>query len=344
MNSQEKIYKIAKLNPSVSSENMGDHIILEYCQEIFEEIFGQALYVNIPTRERLPLRSRRHVATSDYAFVCGTNLLASNMNQRKQWNIGIRDAIKISTANISKKEWLDIAAVKRKYQENKVILLGAGWWQYQQAPNKYTDILLNLILSHKVIHSVRDSYTEKKLREIGIHNVVNTACPTMWNLTESFCAEIPTEKSSKVITTLTNYNMETEKDDRFLETLCHNYEQVYVWLQAIEDQKYLQSLKCCKHVKVIPPNLTAYDQFLNDNQVDYIGTRLHGGIRALNKKKRTLILAVDNRAVEISKDTNLPVIKRKDADQDLEKWICNSFETKINLPIDNIQKWKNQFE
>lgn len=338
------MYKIAKLNPSISSENIGDYIILEYCQNIFEDVFGQALYVNIPTRDRLAANSRRHIATADYTFVCGTNLLASNMDKRKQWNVGIRDSIKISIANIGKKELLHVSSLKKKYQDNKAILFGVGWWQYQGTPNKYTEILLKNLLSHKALHSVRDAYTKEKLNEIGIYNVVNTACPTMWNLTEDLCAEIPTDKASKVITTLTNYNMSKEVDARFLELLLQHYEEVYVWLQAIEDLRYLQSLKCCKYVKVIPPNLSAYDAFLNDNKVDYIGTRLHGGIRALNNKKRTLILAVDNRAIEISRDTNLPVIKREEAEKILPQWIHASDEIKIRLPLDNIQKWKEQFK
>ena len=339
MKENKKIYKITKLNPSISSENIGDNIILQYCQHEFDNIFGESLYVNIPTRERLELVSKRHILNADYAFVCGTNLLASNMDTWKQWNIGIKDAISILNSNLRRRDYLNL----KKYSSPQLILFGTGWWQYQDKINKYTEILLKLLLSNEYIHSVRDTYTEKKLKSIGINNVLNTACPTMWNLTEELCTEIPTKKSPRVVTTLTNYNMSEENDETLLEILCSQYEEVYVWLQAIEDLEYLNSLKCGKYVKIIPPNLKAYDKYLNENDTDYIGTRLHGGIRALNHKKRTLILAVDNRAIEISNDTNLPVMERKYVSEKLEFWLSEPHETKIILPRNNIETWRNQF-
>lgn len=75
-----------------------------------------------------------------------------------------------------------------------------------------------------------------------------------------------------------------------------------------------------------------------------IGTRLHGGIHALNKEKRSLTIAVDNRAVEISRDTGLPVVKQENVKQELEHMICNSWKTEIRFPLENIGKWKKQFE
>lgn len=333
------IYKITKLNPSISSENVGDDIILKYCQQQLEDIFGDSLYVNIPTRDKLDLMSRKHILSSDYAFVCGTNLLASNMDVRKQWNIGIKNAIEILNANLRRREYLNF----KKYAEKQLILMGVGWWQYQGEINKYTEILLNMLLSDKYTHSVRDSYTENKLKSIGIHNVLNTSCPTMWNLTKEVCLMIPEKKASRVVTTLTNYNRFREKDEKLLEILCSRYKEVYVWLQAIEDLSYLEDLSCRKYVKIIPPNLKAYDCYLKEYETDYVGTRLHGGIRALNNVKRSLILAVDNRALEISKDTGLPVLERGKVEECLESWIEEPYNTSIILPVDNIEAWKHQF-
>lgn len=85
-----------------------------------------------------------------------------------------------------------------------------------------------------------------------------------------------------------------------------------------------------------------YDEVLKED-VDYIGTRLHGGIKALNAGRRSLIIAVDNRAIEISKDTGLPVIGRDEFKTMLENKINDSIQPKIVLPTDNIVAWKNQF-
>lgn len=63
----------------------------------------------------------------------------------------------------------------------------------------------------------------------------------------------------------------------------------------------------------------------------------------LNNGKRSLIIAVDNRAKEISKDTNLPVIGREEVKEKLESMINNTWRMEINLPVENIRRWKAQF-
>ena len=79
------------------------------------------------------------------------------------------------------------------------------------------------------------------LNKIGIKNVVNTACPTMWRLNEEHCSSIPKEKADRVITTLTNYNRDLDNDKILLDMLLENYKEVYIWIQAIEDYEYLFS-------------------------------------------------------------------------------------------------------
>lgn len=312
--------KIVEFRPSISSENVGDYVIQDYIDKMVNEVFGQSIVISMPTRSRLTKANYRHLDCCDYAFVCGTNLIASNMRKRKQWNLSIVDGFKM----------------------HDVILLGVGWWQYQHAPDSYTKWLFGHILSKKYLHSVRDSYTEQMLRRAGIENVVNTACPTMWGLTPEHIAKIPRTKASAVVTTLTNYMQNDDMDKVMLETLMKNYETVYVWLQAIEDYTQLQRLGMIDKVKIIPPTLKAYDEVLKED-VDYIGTRLHGGIKALNAGRRSLILAVDNRAIEISKDTGLPVIGRDEVKTMLEDKINDSIQPNIVLPTDNIVAWKNQF-
>ena len=341
-----KLYKIAKLSPYIASENVGDAIIADYCQDILTSIFGNSLYVDISTRDLLSKKSRIHIATSDYSIVCGTNLLASNMNRYRQWNIRITDLIKIFLNDMHSVEHSKkLYDLKRIIQKDKLILLGVGWWQYQETPNTYTKKLLKLLLHEHDLHSVRDSYTKNMLAAIGIHNVLNTACPTMWGLTENFCKEIPRVKGKNVITTFTDYHQSLADDQLMLDILTDNYEKVFIWLQSLEDLDYLKHMKLSDKLIVLPPNLKAYDAQLMDKSesLDYIGTRLHGGIRALNHKVRSVIIAVDNRAAEIAKDTNLPVILRNEIGRKLQNWIDRQEETQIMLPTDNINRWKTQF-
>jgi polysaccharide pyruvyl transferase WcaK-like protein len=97
-----------------------------------------------------------------------------------------------------------------------------------------------------------------------------------------------------------------------------------------------------ENVELINPILEDYDNILASDDIEYVGTRLHAGIRALQKKKRTIIVAVDHRALEKKKDFNLTVLDRNDVHL-LEGMIDDTFKTEINLPLENIKAWKNQF-
>lgn len=315
--------KILILDTSISTENLGDKIIMDYSYKVIKEVFGDSFLVNIPTHDIIGKHSHRHSKQSKYKILCGTNLLKSSNKKNSQWKISLKDSVYLQD----------------------VCLLGVGWWQYQNKSNIYTKILYNRVLSKNLIHSVRDSYTEKKLKSMGITNVINTACHTMWALTPEFCKNIPTEKGRDVLVTITDYKKDEINDRKMFDILKSNYENIYVWIQAIDDYDYLKQIVDINDIKIINPTLNALDKILLENSdLDYVGTRLHAGIRALNHKKRTIIIGVDNRAIEISNDCNLVVVKRDNIDSELEKLINSSFKTDIKLPLENIKKWKNQFK
>lgn len=76
--------------------------------------------------------------------------------------------------------------------------------------------------------------------------------------------------------------------------------------------------------------------------MDYIGTRLHGGIHALNHGVRAIVIEVDNRAAEIARDTGLPSLHIADVAK-LSDMIRSELEVKIDMPWDAIAQWKSQF-
>jgi hypothetical protein len=53
-----------------------------------------------------------------------------------------------------------------------------------------------------------------------------------------------------------------------------------------------------------------------------------------------MIIAVDNRALEIAKDTNLNVINRNNLDP-VMTFINSPYFTDIKLPLENIEKWRS---
>jgi polysaccharide pyruvyl transferase WcaK-like protein len=177
---------------------------------------------------------------------------------------------------------------------------------------------------------------------MGFRNIINTACPTMWKLTKDHCKDIPKTKAKDVITTLTDYDKNPVADQHMLNILSKKYRKVFLWLQGVNDFNYAHLLNLPTNLELVNPNLEDYDTLLETQDIDYVGTRLHAGIRALQKKRRTIILAVDHRALEKKKDFNLTVLDRNDIHL-LEGMIDDSFKTDIQLPLDNIQTWKNQF-
>ena len=130
-----------------------------------------------------------------------------------------------------------------------------------------------------------------------------------------------------------------------LPMLQKHYREVYVWLQAVEDYACLRQMdaRVTQNLHLIQPNLRDYTALLASGGIDYVGTRLHGGIHAMNMGCRSLILAVDNRASEIAKDTKLPILPRGGNLDVMEERICSAWETQIDLPITAIRQWKNQF-
>lgn len=179
------------------------------------------------------------------------------------------------------------------------------------------------------------------LESAGIKNVINTGCPTMWDLTDIKANDIPTTKSDNALLMLTDYSKNIDLDKKLIQLLITNYKKVYVWPQGRNDKEYLCDLGFSGIF--LDHSLPAFDAFLDSKiSFDYIGTRLHGGIRCILNKKRSLILEVDNRAKEIAKDTGLPTISRADFDY-IKHWIAQGSVTKINIDAVPIEQWKQQF-
>ena len=83
---------------------------------------------------------------------------------------------------------------------------------------------------------------------------------------------------------------------------------------------------------------------MNSEKTDYVGTRLHAGIFAMQNHVRSLIIVIDNRARDIKDNYNINAIERVNISKKLEKYINSEFPTVININEKNIKEWKNQFE
>lgn len=316
-----KIKKILIFDTSVATNNLGDLIIVDSVKKEIRELFPNHHVRTAQTHDIIGKHTYSLNSDSDHSFIAGTNLLSSNMNSYNQWKINLFDSF---------------------YLDN-ILLMGVGWWQYQKNPNHYTKYLLRKVLSRKMAHSVRDEYTKSKMANTGFLNVINTGCPSMWKLTPSHCADIPSNKSNAAVFTVTDYNKNSLTDINMISTIKRIYQKVFFWPQGTGDMEYLNNLGV-HGIEFISPSLESYDDFLSSHEsIDYVGTRLHAGIRALQHRRRSLIIAVDNRAAEIQKDTNLPVLNRGEIDR-LAHMLKGGFETKVKLKEADISLWKSQFE
>ncbi len=311
---------VVLLDPTIASENLGDGIIQNAVLNVLKEVLPNQQVVHLPTQDVVGKRSKRIARQANWRVVGGTNLLSSNMLQYRQWEINILNAASVGPA----------------------LLLGVGWWQYQPTPTRYTQAVLRRALSSNGIHSVRDSYTEAKLREIGFENVLNTSCPTTWGLTPDHCRSIAVERAPDVVFTLTDYKPSPTADAALVAYLRTTYRTVYFWPQGTQDLEYLHSLGCAEGVTILAPSVSAFDTLLSECDVEFVGTRLHAGVRSLQHARRTIILAVDNRSKEIGADIGLLVMDRDNLEA-LSVKIEGQFAANLNLPWENIGRWKAQF-
>lgn len=314
--------KILLFDPSISSMNNGDAIISIAAKKHLSYLLNSSIVVDISTHLPVSINYMRYFKDVDYRFVLGSNLLKTTVfGLKKQW---------------------DISLIKSKFI-GPCVLMGVGWWQYNNLPNLYTKYLLNSVLSKKYIHSVRDEYTLNILKNIGIHNVVNTGCPTMWELDSQHCSKINKHKAENVVFTLTDYHKDIELDRVLINKLGKIYNHLYFWPQGYYDMNYLLNLRVQnKKITILDPSIHSLDFILERGNIDYVGTRLHGGIRALQKGIRTLIIAIDNRATEIHEKNNIPILQRSSI-KELERVLQNNIETQIIIPEEKILLWKKQF-
>ena len=97
------------------------------------------------------------------------------------------------------------------------------------------------------------------------------------------------------------------------------------------------------NIKIVNPNLESFRNLLIEEQPDYIGTRLHGGIFAMQNFCRTIIISIDNRAKDMDITYNLKCIDRNKIKKELCERINSEIITDIHLDEERIMSWKKQF-
>lgn len=321
--------RIILFDTSIATQNKGDEIIMEsVCRELKDILHGEFVHtfpthlVSFPFLHNFTSAKAKLARVANQKFICGTNLFWTNM-------IRPNPLLNINLAN------------SRPYKGSVLFGVGYDKEHCKRGFDPYSKMLWKRILSKDFVHSTRDDKTVQYIESLGL-KAINTGCPTLWMLTPEHCSQIPKEKADSVVFTLSSVvGSDYENDQRLIEMLLDNYKNVYFWSQTFGGFKTLKTFKNIEHIKYVDPDLNAYRSFLNNNCVDYVGTRLHGGVFAMQQKKRTIILSVDHRAVEFNK-YNINCESQYDLDG-IEKKINSNFETRVKLDYGVINKWLNQF-
>ena len=308
------------LDTSLYSDNAGDEIIMHFAERQITRIWSDNRFDRLPTHGIACSATMNDV--DRLKLFCGTNALSTRTN-----------------------EFALAFAQRAEIYRDLVALLGVGLkgLQYSSEITPAMASLLKYLLSNDYVHSVRDSHTERALRNIGIDNVINTSCVTMWNLTSQFCSTIPTGMHKDVLTTITDYDQDSVADEGMLQTLKRHYRHVYVWLQGVGDERYISSLNV-QGLDFVRGGFAGLQAFVDAHEdFDYFGTRLHCGIYCLNHGIRSMIVIIDNRARDIYYDTNIPAVERDELQNSMDELIEADRPTDIHVPLRSIEKWKSQF-
>ena len=320
------------LDTSIASFNKGDDIIMECTRKELAPLLEKSFEVTLPTHVS-PFhwyqvwRNSNYVQqfiNCKYKFVGGSNILVPNLlTHFPQWNINLFN-----------------------YQPMKgCVMVGVGAGAGAEGKiDRYTKYIYQHLLNREYYHSARDERSKVYMERLGL-KAINTGCVTMWMLTPEFCKTIPSKKAERVVFTLTKGSLpnQREKDQFIINTLHRCYQEIYFWPQGIEDAGYFQSLTNTEGIKMLGASKQAYDDYLTNNDTDYIGTRLHGGVYAMRHRRRAIIIAIDERARAINAKNHLNSIDFNQLDQ-LEGKIQSEFNTEIVMDYNNINKWKKQFE
>lgn len=324
---------ILVLDTSVASANKGDDIIMECVRKELQFLLNDNFEYTLPTHVS-PFHwyqvwrnsySVQSYANCELKFIGGSNILCKNLlTHYPQWNIN----------------WFNCKPLAGS------IGVGVGAGAGEQT-NWYTRKMYQRVLSHDYYHSVRDERTKDFVESLGL-KAINTGCVAMWMLTPDLCKTIPAQKSDRVVFTLTrravHYNEDIyDEDDQFLiNILKENYDEVFFWPQGINDFKYLHNYRNIEGITILPASKDAYDEFLTNNETDYVGTRLHGGIYAMRHGRRSIIIAIDERAREINKANNLNCLDKHEI-RNLHELINSEIKTGITMDFHAINQWKSQF-
>jgi hypothetical protein len=305
---------IVVADPGAASTNVGDRIISQSVDaELVAPLRATGRQVElVPMHGSLSSTHRAALRDAEAVVVCGTNLLSDHMRFRRAWHWPVEDI---------------------ELCRGRLTFLGVGWWQYQRAGIDPVSAAWLRSLTGPTPWAVRDEYSLRKLRRARIP-AVHTSCPTLWGVEK----QVLPSGQRRAVVTFTDYSQDPLADGRLVRELAERFDEVLFWPQGPGDPSYIDQVRAGVGT-LLGPGLDELDSVLAEPDTAYVGLRLHGGIRAMQRGVPSLVLSIDNRAREIARSVGLRAPSRHAARayrQDLE-----SGETVgIAVPRDSVQRWR----
>lgn len=302
---------------SQHSPNLGDLIISRASKREIQHMFSDDVQIEaIPSHAKLGKRSYEIIEKSDHVIVGGSNLFWFRLFPRASWPLGVTDLFKLKN----------------------VTFLGVGWGSYDITTGPFGKATCKRIFDPSSVNSFRDQYSVQKAVELNIPNPIFTGCQTTWIFGRGH--EInQSDYAKKCIFTLTDYAKDSLRDRQLIETLKSFYgeDNLYFWPQGKKDQEYVLTLNFSPD-RILDYSLESFTNFCMAGDVDYVGTRLHGGIYAMELGAKAIIIAVDNRATEMGADLGLTIVERTELNT-LPDLLGRKISGQLNIPNDNIATW-----
>jgi polysaccharide pyruvyl transferase WcaK-like protein len=197
----------------------------------------------------------------------------------------------------------------------------------------FPNSLWTRLLHPDAVHGVRDAAAAAALKKAGFTAVV-TGCPSLLDVPRALGSADP----DCAVVTVTAYAPDIQRDQALLEWVRDRFRTVYLQPQGPHDVQYAIERLAVAPSEVLPNTLDGYTAFLIQRRPTYVGTRLHGGIRALQLGLPAVILAVDDRAPGLGTPFSLPIAHTVGEINDvLSRLRCQGAETiNTTLVIDRI--------
>ncbi|WP_069385813.1 polysaccharide pyruvyl transferase family protein [Cellulosimicrobium cellulans] len=309
---------IVVVDPGAASTNVGDRIISESVDaELVTPLRSAGRDVErVPMHGTPSATDRAALRAAEAVVACGTNLLSDHMRFRRAWHWPAEDV---------------------ELCRGRLTFLGVGWWQYQRAGVDPVSAAWLRSLAGSTPWAVRDEYSLAKLRRARVP-AVHTSCPTLWRVEKQV---LPADER-RVVVTFTDYSQDPLADARLVRDLAERFDEILFWPQGPGDPAYVEQVRGGIGA-VLGPGLDDFDAVLDEPGTAYVGLRLHGGIRAMQKGVPSLVLSIDNRAREIARSVGLRAPSRH-AVHAYREDLSSGEAVALAVPRDTVDRWRRGWE